>query len=253
MKEQTLTVTKHRLGVSCALLIACCGMLDAHATLIAGYDFLGANPLEDKVGSFDLTQRGTVAFGTEGSFSFATFTAAGNLVYNTASTFSAAPYTISTWIRGTQQSLGDAWAVNGNGDFDVELDGSNRTDSASNNNKVSFGDLTDNTWNLLTIEVESTSQINIWLNDDAVASTSAASLSGNLNDFMLGTGRFDFPNVTGTFTGNIGGVRIFSGDFTEAEHDALFAAGGPIAIPEPSAFALMGLAGLAAMFFRRRR
>ena len=94
--------------------------LSSHAVLIAGYDFTGVNPLKDKVGDKDLVQRGTVTYGTEGSYSFATFTAAGNLVYNQAGKLlDANPYAISMWIRGTQQAMGDAYAVDGNVNFDV--------------------------------------------------------------------------------------------------------------------------------------
>jgi hypothetical protein len=130
-------------------------------------------------------------------------------------------------VRGSQQSLGDVLAVNGNSGYDVELDGGNRTDSSSNSNKIYFGDLTDNAWNLISISVTSTTEGKIWLNGFPVQTKAGTSLPTGITDFILGTGRFNFGSSGGSFTGDVGSLRIFDSSWSDTLQVAVYAEGGP--------------------------
>jgi fibronectin type 3 domain-containing protein len=155
------------------------------------------------------------------------------------------------WIRGTQQAMGDAFAVDGNSNYDLELDGSNRTDSASNFNKVYFGDLIDGGWNLLTLSVLDSTEMRIWLNGQTVSikDDENTNFAPGITDLIFGSGRFGFGGTAGSFTGDIGSVRIYTGFWSDGDQASVYAEGGPLshggdATPPAPADALVASAGI---------
>lgn len=235
------------------------------ATLVAGYDFVGGST-NDQVGSFDLTTTtsgtGGVTFGTDGSYSFVSFdnTDGVNMANLgiTADIVSNHPSAISFWLRSTSLFDSERPFNNDNG-VNIEFDSTNRLrtrDGGGSNAFLPNNSYDLNAWNLVTYYIDAnqpSGTLTLFLNSDF------ATTPADIPDYGGGVQGFNFGGLTGSneFAADIGGVRVYS-DIVDAAaaqtlHNSLLADGGPVAIPEPSSFALLGLGLGSLLLYRRRR
>jgi hypothetical protein len=229
-------------------LIACAAFA-ANAALIHSYDFAGTNPLADDTGSVDLVNNGG-----------ATINSGGYATLDGSDDFLAAPvqhsgnYTVSVWFRfstingsvlanrGVQTFSAEKWSMTAG-------DGIWTTDAKNSSEKADLvGGTAANEWHLATFQADG-ANFGYWMDgNDYVSISTVFTANSKMETLHLGLDYKDTRN----FAGDIADVRMYNDvDWSNTLQDAAYVA-GPSLVPEPATMGLVGLAGLALVFLRRR-
>jgi len=238
------------------------------ATLVSQYTFNGN--ATDAVGGRNLTTTGAVTYGTAtiNGTTLNTLTLAGNHDGNNAATryltysgnlgVSPGSVTVSFWANGATMSTSYndivGLADSSNNGFKFETDNSGN----ANDGVTLYGGLTGNivtppsttsgsegAWHLYTFTNDGTTG-RLYLDGALVGTTAVGSMAETATKLYVGTG---FDSLVRGWNGSLADLRLYSGALTAGEVATLFNA-----VPEPSAYGLLGAGALvSAAVWRRRR